>query len=123
MIGEKLYARNQDSGRNIFFFHQNFSAGFTLETPFVKDTLHLSALLLVILLGMALRTVLHVPAWAAPGVRVAQRPVLRWAVAGLGFRLSIGEILKIGGPALGVVVTSTFVASRHSPLRKRTPAP
>jgi len=87
------------------------TAAFLLaDQPFVKDTLHLSALLLVILLGMALRTVLHVPAWAAPGVRVAQRPVLRWAVAGLGFRLSIGEILKIGGPALGVVVTSTFVA-------------
>jgi len=87
------------------------TAAFLLaDQPFVKDTLHLSALLLVILLGMALRTVLHVPAWAAPGVRVAQRPVLRWAVAGLGFRLSIGEILKIGAPALGVVVTSTFVA-------------
>jgi len=80
------------------------------DQPLVKDTLHLSALLLVILVGMALRTIMHVPDWAAPGVRVAQRPILRWAVAGLGFRLSLGEILKIGGPALAVVVTSTFMA-------------
>jgi len=80
------------------------------DQPLFKDTLHLSALLLVILVGMALRTILPVPDWAAPGVRVAQRPVLRWAVAGLGFRLSLGEIVKIGGPALGVVVTSTFAA-------------
>jgi uncharacterized integral membrane protein (TIGR00698 family) len=80
------------------------------DQPLFKDTLHLSALLLVILVGMALRTIIHVPDWAAPGVRVAQRPVLRWAVAGLGFRLSLGEIVKIGGPALVVVVTSTFAA-------------
>jgi uncharacterized integral membrane protein (TIGR00698 family) len=87
------------------------TAAFVLaEQPFVKDSLRLSALLLVILLGMALRTVMPLPAWAAPGVRVAQRPILRWAVAGLGFRLSLGEIANIGGPALVVVVASTFVA-------------
>ena len=87
------------------------SAAFLLaEQPFVKDTLHLSALLLVILLGMALRTVMPLPAWGAPGVRFAQRPVLRAAVAGLGFRLSLGEILRIGGPALVVVVVSTALA-------------
>jgi len=80
------------------------------DQPFVKDTVHVSALLLVILLGMAMRTVLPIPSWAAPGVRTAQRPVLRWAVAGLGFRLSLGEILKIGAPALVVVTTSTFAA-------------
>ena len=87
------------------------TAAFVLaDQPFVKDTLRISALLLVILLGMALRTVVALPAWAVPGVRVAQRPILRWAVAGLGFRLSLGEIARIGGPALAVVVTSTLVA-------------
>ena len=78
--------------------------------PFVKGTLHVSPLLLVILLGMALRSVMPMPAWAGPGVSMAQKPVLRWAVGGLGFRLSLGEILRIGGPGLMVVVTSTFVA-------------
>lgn len=87
------------------------TAAFLLaDHPFVKDRLHVSALLLVILVGMALRSVMAMPAWAVPGVRVAQRPVLRWAVAGLGFRLSLGEIVRIGGPALAVVVVSTVVA-------------
>jgi len=80
------------------------------DQPFVRDRLHLSALLLVILLGMAVRSVLAMPEWAAPGVRLAQRPLLRWAVAGLGFRLSLGQIVKIGAPSLVVVVTGTAVA-------------
>jgi uncharacterized integral membrane protein (TIGR00698 family) len=80
------------------------------ELPPVRDTLHLSALLLVILLGMAWKSVAPVPAAALPGVRFAQRPVLRWAVAGLGFRLSIQELLELGGLALAIVTLSTFVA-------------
>ncbi len=80
------------------------------ELPAVKDALHLSALLLVILLGMAWRSLLPLPAAALPGIRVAQRPVLRWAVAGLGFRLSLPELARIGGPSLAVVVVSTAAA-------------
>lgn len=85
------------------------TAAFLLaRLPFVKDTLHVSALLLVILLGMAWRSLIPLPAGALPGIRVAQRPILRWAVAGLGLKLSLGEILHIGGPALAVVVISTL---------------
>lgn len=80
------------------------------DTPAFRDTLHVGPLLLVILLGMAWGSFLRLPEWTLPGVRVAQRPVLRWAVAGLGFRLSLGEIARIGGPALVVVVLSTFAA-------------
>jgi len=84
------------------------TAAFLLaDQPFLRDTLHVSALLLVILLGMAWKSFVHVPGSLLPGIRVAQRPVLRWAVAGLGFRLSLGEILHIGGPALAVVTLST----------------
>jgi uncharacterized integral membrane protein (TIGR00698 family) len=80
------------------------------DLPFVRDRLHVGALLLVILLGMAWRSFAALPAWSLPGVAMAQRPVLRWAVAGLGFRLSIAELWSIGGPALAVVVLSTFAA-------------
>lgn len=80
------------------------------DSPFFRDTLHVGPLLLVILLGMAWGSFMRLPQWALPGIRVAQRPLLRWAVAGLGFRLSLGEILSIGGPALAVVVVSTFGA-------------
>ena len=87
------------------------SAAFLLaDLPAVRDTLHVSALLLVILIGMLWRSTAHVPGWAAAGVRVAQRPVLRWAVAGLGFRLSLQELWSIGGPALAVVLVSTVAA-------------
>ncbi len=78
--------------------------------PWVKNALHVSALLLVILLGMVLTSLRKLPAWANPGVRFAQRPVLRWAVAGLGFRLGLGELARIGPPALIVVTVSTFAA-------------
>lgn len=80
------------------------------DTPAFRDTLHVGPLLLVILLGMAWGSFLRLPEWTLPGIRVAQRPVLRWAVAGLGFRLSLGEIVRIGAPALAVVVVSTFAA-------------
>lgn len=83
---------------------------FVAEWRWFAQTLHISALLLVILLGMAWKSLLPVPDRALPGVRVAQRPVLRWAVAGLGFRLSLGELWKIGAPALVVVVVSTTAA-------------
>jgi len=80
------------------------------DFPPLKQNLHLNALLLVILLGMLVRSFLPLPAATQPGIRVAQRPVLRWAVAGLGFRLSLPELWKIGAPALGVVLASTFAA-------------
>ena len=80
------------------------------DVPWIQRTLHWSALLIVILLGMALKSLVPLPAATAPGIRLAQRPLLRWAVAGLGFRLSLAELWKIGGPALGVVVISTFTA-------------
>ena len=80
------------------------------DLPWVRDHLHWSALLLVILLGMAWKSLAPVPESTVPGVRFAQRPVLRWAVAGLGFRLSLSELWTIGAPALGVVVVSTFAA-------------
>ena len=87
------------------------AAGLALaELPWVKGTLHVSALLLVILLGMAWKSLLPEPAAVLPGIRMAQRPILRWAVAGLGFRLSVAELWTIGGPALAVVVVSTISA-------------
>lgn len=80
------------------------------DVPWVKNSLHVSALLIVIVLGMLWRSFAPVPPWVFPGIRVAQRPILRWAVAGLGFRLSIQELVKIGAPALVVVTVSTAAA-------------
>jgi uncharacterized integral membrane protein (TIGR00698 family) len=80
------------------------------DLSWVEETLHLSPLLLVILVGMVWRTAAGLPAVVAPGVKVAQKPILRWAVAGLGFRLSLAELWKVGPPALAVVVVSSVAA-------------
>ena len=78
--------------------------------PFFSEQLHFGALLLVILLGMAWRAFLPVPEWAVPGIEMAKKPILRWAVAALGLRLSLQEILDIGGPSLVVVSVATVVS-------------
>jgi uncharacterized integral membrane protein (TIGR00698 family) len=78
--------------------------------PLFHDQLHFGALLLVILIGMLWRLVLPVPQWALPGIEMAKKPILRWAVAGLGLRLTISEILAIGTPSLIIVSLSTLVA-------------
>jgi len=80
------------------------------ELPLLRDTLHVGVLLVVVLLGMALAPLVARWGGLTPGLRAAQRPVLRWAVAGLGFRLSLGELLRIGRPALVVVTLATFGA-------------
>ena len=80
------------------------------DQPWIKAHLHVSALLIVIVLGMLWRTLRPVSNRTRPGIRMAQRSVLRWGVAGLGFRLSLGELARIGGPALVVVVVSTALA-------------
>ncbi len=87
-----------------------FAAVWLADLPWVKGHTHVSALLLVILLGMAWRSLTPLPALLLPGIWFAQRPVLRWAVAGLGFRLSVRELAAIGGPALIVVTVSTAAA-------------
>ncbi|MBS1724350.1 MAG: putative sulfate exporter family transporter [Armatimonadetes bacterium] len=87
-----------------------WGAVLTADLPFVKANLHFSPLLIVILFGVALGSALKLPTWSDAGVSVAQKPLLRWAVAGLGFKLSILELLNIGGQALTVVVVCTFGA-------------
>ncbi|MBV6459359.1 MAG: hypothetical protein HONBIEJF_02505 [Fimbriimonadaceae bacterium] len=79
-------------------------------TAFAKDTLHAGELLIVIVLGMLARSTLPLPQSWAPGLVVARGAVLRWAVAGLGFKLSLSELAKIGGPSLAVILVSTTVA-------------
>ncbi|MCK6456602.1 MAG: putative sulfate exporter family transporter [Phycisphaerae bacterium] len=85
-------------------------AMWSAEQPLFKNTLRISPLLLVILLGMAIRSCVPLPAALNAGLRMAQRPVLRWAVAGLGFKLSLLELVRIGAPALAVVVVCTFAS-------------
>jgi uncharacterized integral membrane protein (TIGR00698 family) len=84
-----------------------FSVG---HSGWVRHTLHLGPLMLVILVGMVWRAIAGLPGGAVPGVQAAKRSILRWAVAGLGFRLSLSELWRVSAPALGVVIVSTAAA-------------
>lgn len=77
------------------------------DVPWIKQNLRFSPLLIVILLGIVVASVAKLPRVFDEGVKVAQKPVLRWAVAGLGFKLSLPELIKIGGPSLIVVLLGT----------------
>lgn len=75
----------------------------------------LPPLVLCVGLGILVANVLHVPAAAAPGLRVAAGPVLRIGVVLLGLDLVFPDILALGLKALLVVVAVvaiTFFATR-----------
>ena len=66
----------------------------------------LSALLCAILLGVAVRNVGIVPAWAEEGLKFSAKTILRLGVVLLGLRLSIPQVLDLGaGPIVVIVVT------------------
>ena len=81
------------------------------QSEWLSRRLHVGPLLLVILLGMALRTAWRIPDVLTPGVRSASRALLRWGVAGLGFKLSLPELLHYGGGVLAVVAISTVASA------------
>jgi uncharacterized integral membrane protein (TIGR00698 family) len=80
------------------------------QTEWVRDHLHWSPLLLVILFGMAWRAVMPVTETQWKGIAWVQKPILRIGVAGLGFRLSFDELWRIGGTSLGVMIVATGLA-------------
>lgn len=84
------------------------AAMFLAEAPFMKESVRFSALLIVILLGIIVASIVKLPKEWIEGVKVAQKPVLRLAVAGLGLRLSFPQLASLGIPALGVVTICTF---------------
>ena len=75
----------------------------------------LPPLVLCVALGMALANLAHVPAAAAPGLKVAAGPVLKLGVVLLGLDLVFPDILALGFRALlvvVVVVAITFFGTR-----------
>lgn len=53
-------------------------------------------------------TGLH-PSWARAGTHLAAKSLLRVGVVLLGFQLAVGEVLRLGGPGLAVVVLVVVV--------------
>lgn len=74
----------------------------------------LSAMLVAILAGLALRNLGAVPTLAEPGLKVTGRTVLRGGVVLLGLRLSLPAVVALGWGAVGVIVVTVaavFVAT------------
>ena len=70
------------------------------------------ALVLAILVGMAIRAVWPYGERWAPGVRVAAKPALEWAIVGLGASVNLPAIFR-AGPALlaGIALTVALIIS------------
>lgn len=68
-----------------------------------------SALIIAIVLGVLVRNLRLLPAWAAPGVSWTAKHVLRAGVVLLGLQLSIPAVLELGVGGLAVVLVTVPV--------------
>ena len=69
----------------------------------------LNVLTAAVLVGVVVRAVHPFPAWAHAGTVFARRRLLQAGVVLLGLRLSIGDVLDLGAPALSLVVVTVLV--------------
>jgi uncharacterized integral membrane protein (TIGR00698 family) len=67
----------------------------------------LNPLLVAVLLGIAVRQLVPLPAVYRPGIQLAMKRILRLAVILLGLRLSMAEILAVGPVGLIIMTSST----------------
>ena len=75
----------------------------------------LNALTAAVLLGVVVRALHPLPAWAIAGTAFARRTLLQVGIVLLGLELSVGELRELGAPTLvmvGVVVALTFIVTR-----------
>lgn len=69
-----------------------------------------SPMILSVIVGMIFSNVVGNPAKTRAGIGFAQRSLLRFAIVLLGFQLTIGQVVSIGGPGLAIVAC-TLVAT------------
>ncbi len=70
----------------------------------------ISAIMMAILLGIAVRNLISLPAWFDPGIRFGLVRVLRFGIVLLGVRLSLGEVGAIGLKSLPVILGTVSAA-------------
>lgn len=63
-----------------------------------------------ILLGMIWRNTLGMSPLFKPGVVFSSRQVLKWSIIGLGFGLSLGQVVRTGASSLAVTLVTLSVA-------------
>lgn len=63
-----------------------------------------------IVLGMLWRNLLGVSPVFVPGITYSSRQVLKWSIIGLGFGLSLGQVVQTGASSLAVTLVTLTVA-------------
>lgn len=79
------------------------------------SALPISGLVVAVLLGAGWANAIGVAAKHAGGVSFAATVLLRWGIVALGLRLSLGDVLTLGGPGIALVaatVIATFFGTR-----------
>jgi uncharacterized integral membrane protein (TIGR00698 family) len=75
-----------------------------LSAPLVAKAFPIPAMVIALIIGIALNSLANKPAFQA-GITFCVKTLLRWAVALLGLRIALGEIVALGlGTALLVVL-------------------
>lgn len=69
----------------------------------------LSAPVVAVAAGLMWANTVGVSDSTRPGAEFSARVVLRWGIVALGLRLSLGDVLELGAPGLGVVVAAVAV--------------
>ncbi len=76
--------------------------------PHMPAVLPLPAMVLALIIAMALHRFSRNPIFT-PGISLCAKPLLRWAVALLGMRVALGDIVGLGGHVAAIVVISMAV--------------
>jgi uncharacterized integral membrane protein (TIGR00698 family) len=73
--------------------------------PHMPKAVPLPAMVIALIIAMALHPIARNPVFK-PGLTFCAKPLLRWAVALLGMRVALGDIIGLGIPVALVVVVS-----------------
>lgn len=76
-----------------------------LAAPFVARLFPIPATVLALLIGVALNPIASKPVFR-PGMTFCVKTLLRWAVALLGLRVALGDIVALGLPAAILVIVA-----------------
>ena len=80
----------------------------TAAAPLVARVLPIPAMVIALILGIALGGQAQRPLFA-PGLVFCVKKLLRWAVALLGLRVALGDIVGLGGAVAGLVIVGMAV--------------
>ena len=92
-------------------------AGAAMALHYAINLAALSPLLLAMLLGIALRNSRNLPLKVQPGIKFAQRRILRLAIILLGFQLTLSQLYEVGIEGFAIastVLATTFVFGKQA---------